>query len=116
MKYLLLVVKRNGVGKSKDKEAQVKMMNNKEARSIFVITHPRKNISTMREYKEEDVRKEKKNCNTRLVLRDPVSMPLRPLGTAPFSCPRSCTLLQLGLVPFLSILLSVLDTALYYTI
>ena len=50
-----LVVERNSVGRSKDKEVQVKRMNNKEARDVIVATHPKKNMSTTREYEEEDV-------------------------------------------------------------
>ena len=51
----LLVVERNSVGRSKDKEVQVKRMNNKKARGVIVATHPKKNMSTTREYEEEDV-------------------------------------------------------------
>ena len=42
---------------------------------------------------------------TRLGLRNPVSTPLGSLGTAPIHSSRSCTLLQLGVVPFPSTLL-----------
>ena len=44
---------------------------------------------------------------TRLVLRDPVSMPLRSSGTAPIHSPRCCTLLSLRLVLSPSTTLSV---------
>ena len=44
---------------------------------------------------------------TRLILRDPVSMPLGSLGTAPIHSPRSCTLPSLRLVLSLSTTLSV---------
>lgn len=41
--------------RSKNKEMQVKRMNNEEARSIIVMTQPKKNMSTMREYEERGV-------------------------------------------------------------
>ena len=55
MEYPLLVVKRNGVGKSKDNKMGVEQMNNKKTRHIVIAIHTKKNMSTTREHKEEDV-------------------------------------------------------------
>ena len=50
-------------GGLKDKEVQVKRMNNKKARDIIVVTHPKRDVSMTREYKKEDVQTEEKICN-----------------------------------------------------
>ena len=55
MEYPLLVVQRNGLGKSKDNKTGMEQMNNKKTRRIVVATHTKENMSMTREHEEEDV-------------------------------------------------------------
>ena len=51
------------MGESKDNKMGMKWMNNKKTRHIVVATHTKKNMSTTREHKEEDVQRKEENCN-----------------------------------------------------
>ena len=51
------------MGRLKDKETQVERMDYKKTGDIIVATHPKEDISMMREHKKEDVREEEEICN-----------------------------------------------------